>query len=337
MPENQQQSQLEPQQQQQQQQLSSQDSPSRQTIPQANLSEEDNALGINLARRLMAQLSDNQKNELRTSLQVNMEPEIYQKYISQEEDPLFLYYRYRSLALLRDKKQRRLAEAQQLATSQPTQSQNIRWFPPPMQQQGYMNPKLFELAGPTLTSRDSVQYQPDLATLQPSSYQKPASVGLRYNHKPAVQPQALDSQPYAVKQQQNLPPVELFTPAQMRTLPGYFSTEDKLKWEKGLAVLWGCLETYGPETLKYQEAGKKLIQFSRVLWTELERSDSARVQDQQQQNGPVQTMANASRDIPLNATPQLGAVTGSSSLVSQPTSLGKIRNLQIDGMTAKII
>jgi hypothetical protein len=86
----------------------------------------------------MTQASEEQKNELRASLQARMEPQIFQKYISQGQDPLFLYYRNQALNRLRAEKQARLAQAQQLAMSQ--QPQNMPAAAPPMQQQRSMNP-----------------------------------------------------------------------------------------------------------------------------------------------------------------------------------------------------
>jgi hypothetical protein len=136
MPQNQQQFQMSMQQQQQPQ--PPQNIPGRQTNAQPNLSQEDNALVINLTSRLMTQASEEQKNELRASLQARMEPQIFQKYISQGQDPLFLYYRNQALNRLRAEKQARLAQAQQLAMSQ--QPQNMPAAAPPMQQQRSMNP-----------------------------------------------------------------------------------------------------------------------------------------------------------------------------------------------------
>jgi hypothetical protein len=288
----------------------------------------------------MAQASDEQKNELMASLKARMEPQIFQKYISQGQDPLFLYYRNQANNRLRAEKQARLAQAYQLAMLQQSQpqSQNTPWSAPlskqnatnanamstpseiaqlrksseslpaptgdsdaislddfifsdnistpvglgmppslelsekesekpsnaaasaipikmrkatpqftvpqsvpvpyhSMQQKGYES---IEWPGPdpTLPSRDSMQYQPNSATLQPSSYQKPVSVGPEHNHNPAVQSQPLDSQPSDVEQpQQQKHTFPLFRPEQMRDLQGYFSAEYKLKWEKGLEVL----------------------------------------------------------------------------------------------------
>jgi hypothetical protein len=579
---------------------------SKQANPLPNLSQEDNALVVYLTNMLMAQSSDEQKTELRASLQARMIPEIYQKYISQGQDPLFLYFRNQALNRLRAEKQARLAQIHQLAISQQhqPQSQNISLsaplskrkgtnatalsapskiaqlrkssesLPAPMENSDAMNlddfifsdsisapaglgispslelgkkesekssnpvasaipikmrketpqfavpqsvpvqhhpmkqkgsePEPFEWPGPgpTLPSRDSMQYQPDLATLQPSSYQKPASVGPEYNHNPAVasgrptvntnmslhkgetfhsssttpernfshgfevpsfprraaapaftsyplypvsgmlklgvqngdyfycqygryqalgglcnelcidgeqlqthfeqqhgsftrieepyraicsfckslngyalgacpgcgrkgliqvwvcgksirsrttlddvvdahksratialgnidQSQPLDSQPSAAEQQQKQThELPLFKPEQMRDLPedSYFTGEVKLKWEKGLAVLWEYIEKFGPETPNHQEARKRLIQFSRFLWMKLKPADIARVQDQQQQNGPVQMMANANRDIPRNAASQLSAVAGGSSQVGQLNNLVRPEN-----------
>jgi hypothetical protein len=103
MPQNQQQFQMSMQQQQQPQ--PPQNILGRQTNAQRNLSQEDNAFVINLTSRLMTQASEEQKNELRASLQARMEPQIFQKYISQGQDPLFLYYRNQALNQLRAKKQ----------------------------------------------------------------------------------------------------------------------------------------------------------------------------------------------------------------------------------------
>jgi hypothetical protein len=258
----------------------------RQATAQPNLSQ-DNALVIDLTKRLMDQASDKKKNELRADLMARIGPQLYQKYISQGQDPLFLYFRNQALPRFRAEKQKRIAQAEQLAMSRQSQpqSQNIPALTPlsknnatnanalsspsgiaqlrksseslpaptensdamnldafifsdnisaaglgispslelskkeseksyvasaiptkmpketpqfpvpqsvpvphhPMQQKGY-EPKPFEWPGPgpTLPNRDSMQYQPDLAALQPSSYPRRA---------PAPEPQAFTSYP----------------------------------------------------------------------------------------------------------------------------------------------
>jgi hypothetical protein len=104
-----------------------------QTDAEPILSKEDNTLVINLASRLMNQASEEQKKQPRTSLQARMEPEIFQKYISQGQDLLFLYFRNQALNRLRAQKKEkaRLAQAEQFAMAQ--QPRNIPVEAPPMQ------------------------------------------------------------------------------------------------------------------------------------------------------------------------------------------------------------
>ncbi|KUJ20910.1 uncharacterized protein LY89DRAFT_418839 [Mollisia scopiformis] len=106
---------------------------------QPQLSQQDNALVMDLTNRLAAQASEEEKANLRVSLQQRMEPQQFARYQSQGIDPVLLYFRNQAVNRLRQEKQVRLAQAQQqLALGQ--QSQNVPASAPPMQQQRSMNP-----------------------------------------------------------------------------------------------------------------------------------------------------------------------------------------------------
>jgi hypothetical protein len=119
--------------QQSQQPQAQQNVPGRQPNGQ-QMSAQENALVADMTNRLMGQASEEEKNTLRTSLQTRMDPQQFQKYQAQGIDPLFLYYRNQAMHRLRQEKQNRLAQAQQLA-----QQTNIPGGAP-MQQQRSMNP-----------------------------------------------------------------------------------------------------------------------------------------------------------------------------------------------------
>ena len=108
--------------------------PGRQPNGQQQMSAQDTALVMDLTNRLMSQASEEEKNTTRASLQSRMDPQQFQKYQAQGVDPLFLYYRNQAMHRLRQEKQTRLAQAQQLA-----QQANIPGGAP-MQQRGSMNP-----------------------------------------------------------------------------------------------------------------------------------------------------------------------------------------------------
>jgi hypothetical protein len=169
--------------QQQQQRQLPQNSPSRRPNSPLNLSPEDNALIINLTSRLMAQASDEQKNELRASLQARMEPKIFQKYISQGNDPLFLYYRNQALNRLRAEKQARLAQAQQLAISQQSRSQNMPDLAAPIKPQQLRDGEY------------GIQWGQQPPIFRPSSHLTPTSVRPDQHNYPANQSQYLDAMP----------------------------------------------------------------------------------------------------------------------------------------------
>ena len=119
--------------QQSQQPQAQQNVPGRQPNGQ-QMSAQENAMVADMTNRLMGQASEEEKNTLRTSLQTRMDPQQFQKYQAQGIDPLFLYYRNQAMHRLRQEKQNRLAQAQQLA-----QQTNIPGGAP-MQQQRSMNP-----------------------------------------------------------------------------------------------------------------------------------------------------------------------------------------------------
>ena len=110
--------------------------PGRQPNGQQQLSAQDTALVMDLTNRLMAQASEEEKNNTRASLQSRMDPQQFQKYQAQGLDPLFLYYRNQAMHRLRQEKQSRMAQAQ---AQQLAQQSNIPGGAP-MQQRGSMNP-----------------------------------------------------------------------------------------------------------------------------------------------------------------------------------------------------
>lgn len=74
-------------------------------------------------------------------------------------------------------------------------------------------------------------------------------------------------------------PFQPFRPEQMRTLPDFFSQEDKSKWENGLRRLWTEVETHGPETPEHMEGKKRLVEFSKTLTAKI-RDAQARAAQQ---------------------------------------------------------
>jgi hypothetical protein len=118
--------------QQNQQSQGQQNVPGRQPNNQQQMSPQDNVLVMDLTNRLMNQATEEEKNNLRTSMQGRMDPQQFQKYQSQGIDPVFLYYRNQAMNRLKQEKQTRMA--QQLA-----QQTNIPGGVP-MQQQRSMNP-----------------------------------------------------------------------------------------------------------------------------------------------------------------------------------------------------
>jgi hypothetical protein len=116
--------------------------PTRPQNGQPPLSQADATLVQEIANRLMAQASLEEKNQIRIRLQSQMDAQQFQRYQAQGLDPIVIYYRNQALARLRQEKQARMqahAQAQQLALSQ-QQPQNIPTTAPPMQQQRSMNP-----------------------------------------------------------------------------------------------------------------------------------------------------------------------------------------------------
>lgn len=106
---------------------------------QPQLSQQDNALVVDLTNRLSAQASEEEKNQLRTNLRQRMDAQQFAKYQSQGIDPVLLYFRNQAVQRLRQEKAMRMSQAQQqIAMGQ--QPQNAPASAPPMQQQRSMNP-----------------------------------------------------------------------------------------------------------------------------------------------------------------------------------------------------
>ncbi|KAF4625361.1 hypothetical protein G7Y89_g12805 [Cudoniella acicularis] len=101
---------------------------------QPQLSPSDQAIVMELANRLMAQATNEEKNAIRTNLRSRMNPQQLNQYQVAGQDPLIVYYRNQALSRLRADKQARMA--QQMAMSQ--QGQNMQNTAPPMQQQRSM-------------------------------------------------------------------------------------------------------------------------------------------------------------------------------------------------------
>ena len=62
---------------------------------------------MDLTNRLMAQVSDEEKNTIRASLQSHMDPQQLQKYREQGVDPVSFYYRNQVMTSLRQDRQER--------------------------------------------------------------------------------------------------------------------------------------------------------------------------------------------------------------------------------------
>ncbi|TVY39160.1 hypothetical protein LOCC1_G005571 [Lachnellula occidentalis] len=118
-------------QQQQQFQMSMQQS--QQPQPQQSappMTQQDNAILMELANRLMNQAPSEEKNQIRATLTKRMDPQQLNLYAQRGQDPLIVYYRNQALNKLRAEKTQRM-QAQHMA------GQNAA---PPMQQQRSMNP-----------------------------------------------------------------------------------------------------------------------------------------------------------------------------------------------------
>ncbi|KAL2074468.1 hypothetical protein VTL71DRAFT_8246 [Oculimacula yallundae] len=109
---------------------------------QQPMSQQDNAAINELTNRLMSQASEEEKIQLRASLQQRMDPAQMSKYQSQGLDPVFMYFRNQAMNRMRLERGQRMQQAQaqqqHLALSQ-QQSQNGP-VAPPMQPQRSMNP-----------------------------------------------------------------------------------------------------------------------------------------------------------------------------------------------------
>ncbi|KAG0646689.1 hypothetical protein D0Z07_6279 [Hyphodiscus hymeniophilus] len=115
--------------------------PGRPQNGQGGMSQQDMSLVMDLATKMMAGASEQEKASLRANLQSKMDQQAFQRYQQQGMDPVFLYFRNQAVQKLRTEKQRSMAQAQsQLAMSQQQASQNIPTTAPPMQQQRSMNP-----------------------------------------------------------------------------------------------------------------------------------------------------------------------------------------------------
>ncbi|KAL5321570.1 hypothetical protein ACEPPN_009530 [Leptodophora sp. 'Broadleaf-Isolate-01'] len=93
----------------------------RDTGPQVQtgpISQRDSAVIYELTSRLMSQVSEDEKNTLRTTLQQRMDPTQLNRYQAQGVDPVFLYYRNQAMSRLRQERKKRLQEAQAEAAQQ---------------------------------------------------------------------------------------------------------------------------------------------------------------------------------------------------------------------------
>ncbi|CZS93375.1 hypothetical protein WAI453_000975 [Rhynchosporium graminicola] len=102
------------------------------------LTQQDNAVVNELTSRLMAQANEDDKNNLRVSLQQRMDPAQLTKYQAQGVDPVFIYYRNQAIMRLRNERGRSMQQAQ----AQQQQQQQLQNVPvaPQMQPQRSMNP-----------------------------------------------------------------------------------------------------------------------------------------------------------------------------------------------------
>ncbi|TVY57675.1 hypothetical protein LCER1_G004184 [Lachnellula cervina] len=110
----------------------------QQPQPQQNappMSQQDNAILMELANRLMNQAPNEEKNQVRATLNKRLDTQQLSMYAQRGQDPLIVYYRNQALNRLRAEKTQRMAQAQHMGMSQPGQN-----AAPPMQHQRSMNP-----------------------------------------------------------------------------------------------------------------------------------------------------------------------------------------------------
>jgi hypothetical protein len=118
------------------QQRSQQNGPGRPLNGPPQLSPQDNALVQELTNRLIGQMSEEDKINLRNNLQQRLEPAALQRYQAQGVDPVLVYFRNQAITRLKNERAR--MQQQQLAMGQ--QPQNMPSAAPPMQPQRSVNP-----------------------------------------------------------------------------------------------------------------------------------------------------------------------------------------------------
>ncbi|CZR67764.1 uncharacterized protein PAC_17663 [Phialocephala subalpina] len=116
---------------------------------QDELTQHNNAI-VNLTTRLAANATEEEKANLRISLQQRMDPQQFAKYQSQGVDPVLLYFRNQAYNRLRQEKQMRIAQAQQQMGF--GQSPQRAPTAPPMQQQRSTNLNLLNSQSQPLTT-----------------------------------------------------------------------------------------------------------------------------------------------------------------------------------------
>lgn len=104
------------------------------------LSAQDNALVQELTNRLMGQVGEEEKINLRNNLQQRLEPSALQRYQAQGVDPVHVYFRNQALTRLRNEKQARMTQQAQQQIAMGQQPQNMPSGAPPMQPQRSVNP-----------------------------------------------------------------------------------------------------------------------------------------------------------------------------------------------------
>jgi transcription initiation factor TFIID subunit 12 len=103
----------------------------------------------------------------------------------------------------------------------------------------------------------------------------------------------------------------LFRPEQMRNLPDKFTAEEKKKWENGLALLYGQVEKFPPESQQHQDAKRKITDFSLTLHKKM------------QQTGAIRPQVNSAQARPSNPAPaqqQQGDGSHAQPVAAQPSN-----------------
>lgn len=121
------------------QQRAQQNAPGRPGGPPP-MSAQDNALVQELTNRLMGQIGEEEKINLRNNLQQRLDPSVLQRYQAQGVDPVIVYFRNQALTRLRNEKQARMTQQTQQQIAMGQQPQNMPSAAPPMQSQRSVNP-----------------------------------------------------------------------------------------------------------------------------------------------------------------------------------------------------